>query len=150
MKFFDQSPGRGINDSISCLYHSISYFENLFWVPWEKWNTCCKRSFWIIGLEVGEVWSPPKKGSVHPQMAVTNFRDLCEKDYSHFDSTTLFGNYLDLKNALGIVYRNFHHLHEEGYWKICKTFIPVTQEAETLGAKHLLIFFVTPCTKTPL
>ena len=36
-------------------------------------------------------WSPPKKGSVHPQMAVINFKDLCEKGHSYFDSTTLFG-----------------------------------------------------------
>ena len=34
-------------------------------------------------------WSPPKKGSVHPQMAVINFKDLCEKDNFYFDSTTL-------------------------------------------------------------
>ena len=38
-------------------------------------------------------------------------------------------------------------MHEEGYWKICKTFILVTQKAEKLGVKHLLIFFETPCTK---
>ena len=42
-------------------------------------------------------WSPPKKGSVNPQMAVTNFKDLCEKDNSYFDSTTLFAKYLGLK-----------------------------------------------------
>ena len=54
-----------------------------------------------------EGWSPPKKGSVHPQMAVTNFKDLCEKDNSYFDSTTLFGKYLDQKNALGIDFWSF-------------------------------------------
>ena len=31
-----------------------------------------------------------------------------------------------------------------------KTFILVTQEAEKLGAKHLPIFFETPCTDSKL
>ena len=42
-------------------------------------------------------WSPPKKGSVNPHIAVTNFKNLCEKDNSYFDSTTLFAKYLGLK-----------------------------------------------------
>ena len=29
---------------------------------------------------------------------------------------------------------------------MCKTFILVTQEAEKLGAKHLPVYFETPCT----
>ena len=42
-------------------------------------------------------WSLPKKGSGHPQMAFTNFKNLCEKDKSYFDSTSLFVKYLGLK-----------------------------------------------------
>ena len=40
-----------------------------------------------------------------------------------------------LESSLG----NFRNLHEEGYWKMCKTFILV----EKLGAEHLTVFLWT-------
>ena len=44
-KFFDQKPGSGRNNSISCLDDSISCFENQFWIPWNKWETFYKKKF---------------------------------------------------------------------------------------------------------
>ena len=54
-KFFDQRSGSGRNYSISCLDNSFSCFENQFWDPWNKWETFCKISLLIRGLEVEEI-----------------------------------------------------------------------------------------------
>ena len=35
--------------------NSISCFEIFYWTPWIKWKTLWKRSFFIRGLEVGEM-----------------------------------------------------------------------------------------------
>ena len=50
-------------------------------------------------LVVNSLWEKagvPREGW-SPQMAVTNFKNLCEKDKSYFDSTLLFVKYLGLK-----------------------------------------------------